>query len=291
MQPPTALAALDTPLPDAARRRGLDAAAWSTLCHSLYPGARPESVLLVVDYCRARRLDPLKKPCHIVPMEVRDAKTNAVAWRDVILPGVYEHRTTAQRTGEYLGHSPSTWGPELDYRGVRTFEWCDLTIYRWHPPTQQRIEFPVRVYFREVVQLNREGKVNARWTRAPLQMLLKCTEAAALREAFPDELGGEHTADELDGARVPTDDPVDVHPLPPKPERFDDWLLDLSATADTGSAALRAAWRESAAPLRDYLVASDPATWTTIKTRAAAVDARTATPAALPLDPAPEVES
>jgi phage recombination protein Bet len=281
----TAPAVVDTALPDGARRRGIDAASWSTLCHSLYPGARPESVLLVVDYCRARRLDPLKKPAHIVPMEVKDAKTNTYAWRDVVLPGIYELRTTAQRTGEYLGHSPTSWGPELDYKGVRTFEWCGLTVYRWHAGTGQRIEFPARVYFREVVTLNKEGKPNARWTRAPLQMMQKCCEASALREAFPDEIGGEHAAEELDGARIDETTVEDARVLPPKPDRFDDWLLDLTATADTGHAALVAAWRESPKPLREYLVAADPSTWTTIKTRAAAVDTRHATPAELPSSP------
>jgi hypothetical protein len=47
----------------------------------LFPGANPNSVLLVWDYCLARKLDPLKKPCHIVPMEVKDAKTGTYEWR------------------------------------------------------------------------------------------------------------------------------------------------------------------------------------------------------------------
>jgi phage recombination protein Bet len=257
-----------TALPDAARRRGIDESQWATLCSSLFPGARPESVLMVVDYCHARRLDPLKKPCHIVPMEVKDARTGAVSWRDVVLPGIYELRATAQRTNEYLGHAPATWGPEMEFRGVKCFSWCELTIYRWHPSSQTKIEFPVRVYFQEVVQTNREGKVNARWTRAPLQMLLKCTEAAGLREAFPDELGGEHAWEELDGARVEDDQTIDALPLPPKPESFDAWIGELENVADQGELALRAAWKSSPKGCREYLQAADPARWTAIKTHA-----------------------
>lgn len=256
-------------------KRGIDDATWSTLKHSVYPGARPESILLVLDYCRARKLDPLKKPVHIVPMEVRDAATNSKSWRDVVLPGIYEHRTTAQRTGEYRGHTPATWGPEIDYRGIKAFDWCELTVFRG-PRNADHDAFPVRVYFREVVQLNNEGKVNARWSRAPLQMLLKCTEAAALREAFPDELGGQHTAEEMDGSRADAaeDEPaVDAKILPPKPERFDDWILDMQAKADEGDAALRVAWKESVATFRDYLLAADPSLWNAIKDRARDADA------------------
>lgn len=185
-------------LSDQIKARGISPEQWHTLAGSLYPGAKNASILLVIDYCHARKLDPLKRPCHIVPMKVGDD------WRDVILPGIYEYRTTAQRTGQYLGHSVPDYGEFVEFHGVSAPEWCDFTVYRWNDGAQQRAEYPVRTYFREVcaVRWDRdkgEEVVNARWTRAPVQMLTKCAEAAALREAFPDELGGEMTADEMRG--------------------------------------------------------------------------------------------
>jgi phage recombination protein Bet len=207
-------------------------------------------------------------------MRVKVAKTNAYEWRDVILPGVYELRITAQRTGEYLGHTPPAWGAPLTYKGVECFEYCELTVYRYHPKAvDNKIAFPVRVWFREVVTLNDEGKVNARWSRAPLQMLLKCTEAAALREAFPDELGGEHAAEEMDGRRIPEIEIVNgaaepERALPPKPARFDDWIIDMQSAADEGTARLQRAWKDSSKEHREYLRLSDPAQWDTIKSRA-----------------------
>ncbi len=67
--------------------------------------------------------------------------------------------------------------------------------------------FPIQVFFSEVVATRKDKKTeqivaNARWTRAPRQMLAKCTEAAGLREAFPEEIGGEPTAEEMDGQRA-----------------------------------------------------------------------------------------
>ena len=202
-------------LPEPVERRGIGEAQWRTLMNNLYPGAKPESVLMVWDYCAARKLDPLKKPCHIVPMEVRDAKTGMKEWRDVILPGVYELRTTAMRTELYMGHSKPEYGPEIEFLGVKAPQWCQLTIYRWNTHAQQKSEFPVMVYFEEVVATTRdratkEMKVNARWTKAPVQMLTKCSEAAGLREAFPDELGGVQTEEEMRGQEI-----IDITPTAP----------------------------------------------------------------------------
>jgi phage recombination protein Bet len=196
-------------LPAPVARRGIGEAQWRTLANNLFPGAKSESVLMVWDYCIARKLDPMKKPCHIVPMRVGDV------WRDVVMPGIYEYRTTANRTGEYLGHSKPVYGPEIEYLGVKAPEYCELTVYRWNSKAQQKGEFPVQVKFTECVATawdkDAKGpKVNARWTKAPQQMLTKCTEAAGLREAFPDELGGEPTAEEMEGQHDP--DIIDVTP-------------------------------------------------------------------------------
>ena len=201
-------------LPEPVARRGIGEAQWRTLMNNLYPGAKSDSVLMVWDYCMARKLDPLKKPCHIVPMQIKDIDGKYV-WRDVILPGVYELRTTAMRTELYMGHSKPEYGPEIEYLGVKAPEWCQMTIYRWNPHAQMKGEFPVMVYFSEVVattkdKVTKEIMVNARWTKAPIQMLVKCTEAAGLREAFPDELGGVHTEEEMRGQEM-----IDITPQAP----------------------------------------------------------------------------
>ena len=191
-------------LPTPVARRGITEPQWRTLANNLYPGADVNSVLMVWDYCIARKLDPLKKPCHIVPMKVKDVKSGEYYWRDVVMPGIYEYRTTATRTGLYMGHSKPDYGPEIEFLSEKMPEWCELSVYRWSKEAGQRCEFPVRVYFKECAGTKYDKKTNLlslndRWSRAPIQMLTKVCEAAGLREAFPDELGGTHTEEEMAG--------------------------------------------------------------------------------------------
>lgn len=61
--------------------------------------------------------------------------------------------------------------------------------------------------------------------------------------------------------------------LPNPPKGYDAWLLDMTATADTGRAALEAAWKQSLPQFRAYLTKYAPEAWLQIKARAEAVKA------------------
>lgn len=183
--------------------RNIDTAVWTTLQNSVFPGAKDESILLAVDYCKARKLDILKKPCHIVPMSVTDAKTGNKNWRDVIMPGIYEQRITAFRTGQMAGQDEPVFGDTVTFRGVEAPEWCRVTVYRFI--NNERCAFSHTEYFSEACATTKEGKPNSMWSKRPRGQLAKCAEAGALRKAFPDELGGVITADEVN------EEPINQH--------------------------------------------------------------------------------
>lgn len=176
-------------------RRGVDADTWNTLQNTIFPGAHPSSILMAVDYCKARKLDVLKKPVHIVPMPYKDENDQ---WkkRDVVMPGINEVRITAMRTGLYAGADKPEWGPPVGHLGVTAPEYCTYTVYRFNH--NQKIPFPATVYFEEACGTTDYGKkLNAMWTRRPRGQLEKCAEAAALRKAFPEEVGNEHVPEEM----------------------------------------------------------------------------------------------
>lgn len=184
----------------------------SVLESSLYPGAKPESIKLVIAYCRAAQLDPMLKPVHIVPMKVKQKKRDGggfeYVWRDVVMPGIELYRIRAARTGEYVGMDPAKWGDDktekLGEVTVTYAEWCEVTVYRLVDGTPR--PFPSgRVYWKEAYATkgyddegNKSAAPNAMWTKRPKGQHEKCAEALALRRAFP-ELGAQPTAEEMEG--------------------------------------------------------------------------------------------
>lgn len=176
-------------------KHGLSSDEWSALQNSVFPGAKPESIVMVVNYCRARQLDPLKKPVHIVPMYIKDARTGQGAMRDVVMPGIYEHRITAFKTGQMAGQDEPIFGEYIEYKGIRVPDSCKVTVYRMIDGS--RCGFSHTEYFVEAVSTKKDGSPNSMWTKRPRGQLAKCAEAGALRKAFPDELGGVMTAEEV----------------------------------------------------------------------------------------------
>jgi hypothetical protein len=50
-------------------RFGIDRAGWKALVEAIYPNAETaDAIVMALSYCRARNLDPFKRPVHIVPM-------------------------------------------------------------------------------------------------------------------------------------------------------------------------------------------------------------------------------
>jgi phage recombination protein Bet len=190
------------------------AAIREALKNSLYPGATDGSVDMVLSYCRAAGLDPMTKPVHLVPMSVKKAGTkDQYEWRDVVMPGIELYRTKAHRTGEYAGQDDAEFGPTVEMafgRGdgqvkVRFPEWCRVTVYRI--VNDQRVPYSARVYWLETYATagRNTDAPNSMWQKRPFGQLEKCAEALALRKAFPEAVGAQPTAEEMEGRILDVD--------------------------------------------------------------------------------------
>jgi phage recombination protein Bet len=176
---------------------------------SIYPGAKLDSIKLVIGYCKANGLDPMQKPVHIVPMNVKDAKTGEYGWRDVLMQGVGLYRTQASRTGEYVGIDEAVFGEtktaKFNDLEVSYPEWCSITVHR-QVSDLPRAFSSGKVFWREAYATKgKETTPNAMWQKRPFGQLEKCAEALALRRAFP-ELGAAPTAEEMEGKTFDHDD-------------------------------------------------------------------------------------
>lgn len=218
--------------PSVAKEFELKPTEWRVLVDQIFPSAKSvESVMMALAYCRKRNLDIFKKPVHIVPMW-SSAKGQMV---ETVWPGIAEIRTTAARTGEYAGIDAVEFGPmvEREFTGtigkgqreetvtkrVRFPEWASVVVYRMVHGA--RCAYHAKVFWEETyATMGKSDVPNEMWAKRPRGQIDKCVEAAALRKAFPEELGNTYVAEEMEGRTIEgTVEHAPAHqpPAPPKP--------------------------------------------------------------------------
>lgn len=215
-----------------------DSELMAVLRSSLYPGAAPESIKMVLGYCRAAGLDPLQKPVHIVPMW--DGKARQM--RDVVMPGINLYRIQAARSGQFAGMSEPEFGPEhtdaIGGQSITYPEWCRVTVKRL--VGGQVAEFTAREFWLEnyATKGGQEKSIapNAMWTKRPRGQLAKCAAAQALRIAFP-EIASQPTAEEMDGKALQQDAAESAPAAIPEL-----MLADARNAADRGETRLKEWW-------------------------------------------------
>lgn len=145
---------------------------------------------LTIYQAKKTGLDPLSR--QIYPM-----KNNG---RLTFITAIDGYRLIAERTGLYRGQTEAQWcGNDGKWRDV----WLDD---KW--PAASRVGvykegFTAPVYaiatWKSYAKLGTNGKKTT-WDKMPDLMLAKCAEALALRKAFPQELVGVYTQEEMDQA-------------------------------------------------------------------------------------------
>jgi phage recombination protein Bet len=165
----------------------------STIC----AGATNEELALFLEVCKLTRLNPFRKQIYAVKRWDGKAKREITTYQ----VGIDGFRAIAERTGDYSGQDAPQW---CDENGT----WTDVWLKREPPAAAKATVYRkgfdkplTRVaLFREYVQTDKDGKAVMMWSKMPSNQLFKCSEALALRAAFPDDLGGLHVPEEMDQA-------------------------------------------------------------------------------------------
>ena len=191
-----------------------DADVLHVLQAAVYPNASVEALTLVMNYCKAAGLDPIRKPLQII--QVKDAQTGER--RAAVVPGIGLYRTIAARCG-CAGVDEPEFGPDVTdtFAGQQiTYpSWCRVTVHR-RLASGEIAHFTAREFWRENVVFNGEDGAsapNGTWSRRPYGQLAKCAESQALRKAFP-EVGAQPVAEELEGKEVGVDSPAPSRAVP-----------------------------------------------------------------------------
>lgn len=177
--------------------RGMDKRQFRVIKEVLYPNVqKDETLLMALDYCKARKLDIFKRSIQIVP--IWNSKTKQM--EDTIWPSISEIRTTATRTGLYAGCSEAEFGEEVaeNLSGAETKypKWCKVVVYRM--VAGSKCEFSAKLFWKETYKTAKNDTTapNSMWQKRAYAQLEKCAEAAALRKAFPEEIGNDFIAEE-----------------------------------------------------------------------------------------------
>lgn len=220
--------------PGIAKKFDIDIGQWKTLTDAIYPGAKTsDAVILALNYCRSRNLDPFKRPVHIVP--IWDSKKGG--YIETVWPGISELRTTAMRTKQYAGIDEAEFGNSMTVtfegkvkkkeweevtKKVTFPEWCRITVYKLLDG--QRVAFvgPKVFWTESYGSIGASNIPNDMWGKRAYGQLEKCAEAAALRRAFPEELGNEYAAEEMEGVKYQGPENAKViNPETERPRRSD----------------------------------------------------------------------
>ncbi len=169
-------------------------------------GATNDELALFIQQAARTGLDPFSR--QIYAIKRWDSKeSREIMQTQVSIDGM---RLVAERSGKYAGQLGPFWTADgKEWREV----WLDSKLPAAAKVAVLRSDFKEPLWavatFDAYKQTKKDGSLSPMWAKMPALMLAKCAESLALRKAFPMELSGLYSAEEMMQS-----EPVAEPPLP-----------------------------------------------------------------------------
>ena len=172
-----------------------------------------QEIVMFLNLCRYQHLNPFLREAYLIKFGNQPA--TIVTGKDAITKRAMRNPAFAGQQAGVVVISAKT--GELEYRNGSLVLQGEPIVGGWAKVFVKGYAEPIEttVSFGEYVGTKNDGSINGQWARKPATMIRKVALVQALREAFPEDLGGLYDQSEMgleidESAMAPVEVPIET---------------------------------------------------------------------------------